>query len=127
MATIAKYHPAQPFSRGEGRADNGEWRKNMVLKMALIADLVLAMVLIANVVLAMILIEDVLTLLMMIEEYWYRNPKQPEYYNTCKQNAKPIQQHSSSSETQTGSHYHKMGHGLKASRTRPCRTPGIVQ
>ena len=56
-----------------------------------------------DVVLAMVLIEDVLTLLMTIEDVLVQNPKQPEYYNTCKQNAISIQHHSSGTRT---------GHGL---------------
>ena len=32
-----------------------------------------------------------------------QEPKQPEYYNICKQNTKSIQQHNSSSGTQTDS------------------------
>ena len=55
----AKY--MQTIQRGEGRAEDIEGRKDMLLTMFLIAD----------VVLAMFLIEDVLGLLMMIEDSFH--------------------------------------------------------
>ena len=46
-----------------------------------------------------------------------QEPKQPEHYSTCNQNAKSIQQHSRSSRTRISNCYHGHDRGLASNTT----------